>query len=87
MLVASVLCMVATVFGAAVGGFLLGRGARKVGPLCGCGHNWGSHEDGGGCGAEIRQRLPLFDGFQWVSCPCRRYDGPLPMGAVWPGVV
>jgi hypothetical protein len=57
--------------------------------VCSCSHGYGSHENGGLCGAEIER--PFYwanghrHGYEWVPCPCLSYDGPEPLPRVWTG--
>lgn len=74
------------------GGIGYRAGTRKVPapselpkPICSCGHGYGTHgSDAPGCGGEVK-RADKWDEYadprhwQYVACPCRRYDGPDPV--------
>jgi hypothetical protein len=83
-----------------IGGNISGRAAtrRKAArppkpPVleCGCGHNYGAHEAGTRCHAQVRRvdkRDVDFFGtpterWSWVQCPCQAYDGPEPLPRSW----
>lgn len=91
MAVVSALLALFAITGAAVVGFVAGRGRRAkapTGPICGCTHNYGSHDPKHGeCYGEIRRRrydaIGNRSGYTWVGCRCVRYDGPEPLGTVW----
>jgi hypothetical protein len=68
-------------------GRLTERNKLTVGPklVCSCEHGFGSHEAGGKCHAEV-QRANKWEkdygdprGWEYVTCPCRTYDGPAPL--------
>lgn len=68
--------------------YFLPHRSKTAGPapaLCSCQHGYGSHEDAKACQVEIPRSRPRGQlGFEWVSCPCRVYDGPAPMSTMWP---
>lgn len=55
---------------------------KPKGPICSCAHGYGTHEPNGRCHGEIKRGRGM-DGYEWVPCPCQRYDGPQPLGEVW----
>jgi hypothetical protein len=51
--------------------------------LCSCSHGLGTHEDGRRCQGQIkRQKYNSHNskaGFDYVKCPCSRFDGQRPI--------
>ena len=71
-------------------GRLTKRRSQTVAPahsLCSCSHGYGSHEDGGLCQAQVERPHYYIsgsrNGYEWVACPCRSYDGPESLPRVW----
>lgn len=75
-------------------GYLTGRAGRRPkpkpasGPVCSCGHGFGTHaDDGKRCAAQVER--PHYysngarNGYEWAACACLRYDGPDPAVWVW----
>lgn len=75
----------------ATGGYLLGRRTRTTTSaptsLCTCSHGYSIHDNGGPCTAEIEQphywKTGVREGYEWVPCPCKSYDGPDPLPRLW----
>ena len=78
-------------------GMLIGRRMRRKPPKppaikCGCGHNYGAHENGGRCMAGVKtanewslDKYGDREASHWhyPQCPCRAYDGPEPLPRSW----
>jgi hypothetical protein len=77
------------VFGAAVRSLPPRRRAPALpGLICSCTHSFGAHDEEKGCRADIQRDLPYPQDFEWVRCPCRKYDGPEPFSGLVPrGIV
>lgn len=58
---------------------------------CGCEHNYGAHENGDRCQAQIKRADAWGTEWSssaethwiWVQCPCQNYDGPEPLPRTW----
>jgi hypothetical protein len=64
--------------------YMFGRraGLRARPITCSCGHGYGTHKEGRRCnGQSVRPhywRDGTRNGNEWTTCPCMRYDGPVP---------
>lgn len=60
------------------------RKPKKLKPECSCGDGYGTHEENGPCRGQMKRASGWdSDGYEirweWVQCPCLRYDGPDPL--------
>lgn len=75
---------VALLIGIGVGRRMRPKPPEPLRPICSCDHGFGEHLDGGKCHGEItRTRYSrtgdhIGIGYDYMECPCLRYDGPDP---------
>jgi hypothetical protein len=72
----------ALLIGVGVGRQMRPKPPEPLKPICSCGNGYGEHLDGGKCHGQIKRMRYSASGshigYDYVQCPCLRYDGPDP---------